>query len=221
MMGLSFIESIISFVKAPLTERPNAISAPFNASANVLCGVSTAWADFHWSKSFLLFEITPFLSHIITFFDGMPIAFNNSTQAIPAAPAPLTTILKFLISLPVIVRAFNKPAVATIAVPCWSSWNTGISSFSDNCCSIIKHAGAAISSRFIPPQDLPRYLTQFTNSSTSAVSTSISIPSISANLLNNTAFPSMTGFEASAPSLPKPSTAVPLEIIATMFPLAV
>ena len=44
---------------------------------------------------------------------------------------------------------------------------------------------------------------------------------MSANLLNNTAFPSITGFEASAPNLPKPSTAVPLEIIATMFPLAV
>ena len=44
---------------------------------------------------------------------------------------------------------------------------------------------------------------------------------MSANLLNKTALPSMTGFEASAPKFPNPKTAVPLEIIATIFPLAV
>ena len=50
--------------------------------------------------------------------DGIPIAFSNSTQAIPAAPAPFTTILKSLIFLPVIDKALSSPAVATIAVPC-------------------------------------------------------------------------------------------------------
>ncbi len=51
--------------------------------------------------------------------------------------------------------------------------------------------------------------------------TSKSMPSISANLLNKTAFPSMTGLEASAPIFPKPRTAVPLDITATILPLEV
>ena len=59
------------------------------------------------------------------------------------------------------------------------------------------------------------------NSSTSEVSTSISMPSISAKRLNNTAFPSITGLEAKAPNLPNPKTAVPFEIIATILPFAV
>ena len=42
-----------------------------------------------------------------------------------------------------------------------------------------------------------------------------------ANFLNNTPLPSITGLPASAPILPKPSTAVPLEITATKLPRAV
>jgi hypothetical protein len=45
--------------------------------------------------------------------------------------------------------------------------------------------------------------------------------SISANILNNKPFPSITGFEASGPISPSPKTAVPLVITATKFPLAV
>ena len=52
-------------------------------------------------------------------------------------------------------------------------------------------------------------------------SISRSIESISANLLNNTAFPSMTGFEAMAPKSPIPRIAEPLLITATKFPLLV
>ncbi len=57
--------------------------------------------------------------------------------------------------------------------------------------------------------------------STSLVPTSISNTSISANILNNKPFPSITGLDASGPISPKPRTAVPLEITATKFPLAV
>jgi hypothetical protein len=42
--------------------------------------------------------------------------------------------------------------------------------------------------------------------------------SIPANFLNSTALPSMTGFDASAPMLPRPSTAVPLVMTPTRFP---
>ncbi len=52
-------------------------------------------------------------------------------------------------------------------------------------------------------------------------STQISIDYTSANLLNKTDFPSITGFEARAPISPRPSTAVPFEITATIFPFVV
>ncbi len=44
---------------------------------------------------------------------------------------------------------------------------------------------------------------------------------MSAKRLNSATLPSITGFEAIAPRLPSPSTAVPLEITATMLPLVV
>jgi hypothetical protein len=49
----------------------------------------------------------------------------------------------------------------------------------------------------------------------------MSMESTSAKRLNRTALPSITGFDASGPIAPKPSTAVPLETTATMFPRAV
>ena len=84
-----------------------------------------------------------------------------------------------------------------------------------------KHSGALISSRLMPPNPAPRKRTQFTNSSTSSVETSRSIPSRSAKRLNSATLPSMTGLLASAPRLPRPSTAVPLLMTATMLPLVV
>jgi hypothetical protein len=45
--------------------------------------------------------------------------------------------------------------------------------------------------------------------------------STSAKRLNSTALPSITGLDASAPRLPRPRMAVPLEITATRLPLAV
>ena len=47
------------------------------------------------------------------------------------------------------------------------------------------------------------------------------MPSMSAKRLNSATLPSITGFDAMAPRLPNPSTAVPLEMTATMLPLAV
>ncbi len=44
---------------------------------------------------------------------------------------------------------------------------------------------------------------------------------MSANILNSTPLPSITGFEASGPISPNPNTAVPLLITPTRLPLAV
>ena len=120
-----------------------------------------------------------------------------------------------------ISQAFISAALVIIAVPCWSSWKTGISNFSFNVFSIIKHSGAFISSRLIPPKLLDIFLIDLIISSVFWESISISIESISANLLNKTAFPSITGFDAIAPKLPKPKIAEPLLITATKFPLVV
>ena len=112
-------------------------------------------------------------------------------------------------------------AAATIAVPCWSSWKTGICIRSRSLFSTMKHSGALMSSRFTPPKVGSRLAIISTSLSTSVSSTSISNTSILANFLNSTALPSITGFDASGPMLPSPSTAVPLVITATKLPRAV
>ena len=72
-------------------------------------------------------------------------------MAVPAAPTPETTIRTSDSDLPVTRSALRRAAATTIAVPCWSSWNTGMSSRSRSRSSISKHRGAAMSSRLIPP----------------------------------------------------------------------
>ena len=49
-----------------------------------------------------------------------------SRQASAAAPAPDATSLIFETSLPTALSPFSNAAPTMIAVPCWSSWNTGI-----------------------------------------------------------------------------------------------
>ena len=57
-------------------------------------------------------------------------------------------------------------------------------------------------------------------SSGSCELSSMSNTSTSANRLNSTPLPSMTGLPASAPIFPRPSTAVPFDTTATRLPLA-
>ena len=73
-------------------------------------------------------------------------------QATPDAPTPLTTTFRSAISSPVIFRALRSAASTTMAVPCWSSWKTGMSSISLSRSSTSKQVGAAMSSRLMPPQ---------------------------------------------------------------------
>ena len=77
-----------------------------------------------------------------------------------------------------------------------------------------KHSGALMSSRLIAPKVGSSAATTSQKRSGSAASTSMSNTSMPANFLNRTALPSITGLPASAPILPRPSTAVPLEITA-------
>ena len=72
-------------------------------------------------------------------------------HAVPAAPAPVTTTRTSSARLPTTRSAFSSAASSTIAVPCWSSWKTGMSSSARSRRSISKHRGAEMSSRLIPP----------------------------------------------------------------------
>ena len=108
-----------------------------------------------------------------------------------------------------------------MAVPCWSSWKTGMLSSCLSRRSISKHSGALMSSRLMPPKVGSSALTTRTISSGSVASISRSKTSMSAKRLKRTPLPSITGLAARAPTLPRPSTAVPLEMTATRFPLAV
>ncbi len=96
--------------------------------------------------------------------------------------------------LPAISSAFRNAAAEMIAVPCWSSWKTGIWSRFLSRSSISKHSGDLTSSRLMPPKVGAIRATVSTNSSTPSASTSMSKTSMSAKRLKRTPLPSMTGF---------------------------
>ncbi len=137
------------------------------------------------------------------------------------APAPLKTTLMSAIFLPVSSTALTSAAPEMIAVPCWSSWNTGMSSASISCSSTSKQSGALMSSRLMPPTVGSSILQKAMISAGVGAWMSRSNTSMSANALNSTPLPSITGLPASGPMLPRPSTAVPFDTTATRLPRAV
>ena len=92
--------------------------------------------------------------------------------AVPEAPTPRMATRRSAICLSTSRRAFCSAASTTTAVPCWSSWKTGMSSDSRNRCSTSKQCGAAMSSRLIPPNPGAIRCTASTIASTSPVGTS-------------------------------------------------
>ena len=108
-----------------------------------------------------------------------------------------------------------------MAVPCWSSWKTGMSRLSRSRRSISKQRGAAMSSRLMPPKPGAIISTARMISSVSCEARQIGQASMPANCLKSAALPSMTGMAASGPMLPRPSTAEPSVTTATLLPLTV
>ena len=157
----------------------------------------------------------PSRSHMITFLK--PYVKSNFVMATPADPAPFTTTRQSSFFLPVTFNALMIPASTTMAVPCWSSWNTGMSSISFKRSSISKQRGAEISSKLIPPNAGAMFLTVAMISSVSCVSRQIGTALTLPNSLNNTHLPSITGIAAYAPILPRPNTALPSETTATVL----
>ena len=83
---------------------------------------------------------------------GTPASMRILAMATPAAPTPAMTTVRSLIFLSTIFSEFSSAARQTTAVPCWSSWNTGMSRISFSRSSTSKHPGAAMSSRLMPPK---------------------------------------------------------------------
>ena len=54
--------------------------------------------------------------------------------------------------LPASSRPLRTAAATMIAVPCWSSWKTGMFIRARHCSSTSKHSGALMSSRLMPPK---------------------------------------------------------------------
>ena len=88
-------------------------------------------------------------------------------MATPAAPAPEITARRSPSARPVSFAALRRAARVTMAVPCWSSWKTGMSSRSWSLRSISKQRGAEMSSRLTPPKEGASRTTVSTISSTS------------------------------------------------------
>ena len=219
--GRAAMERIISCVSRPGLDTPRKTSAPTIASASVDLSVSTANSAFSGVSPVRERLMTPLLSHSVIFSRRAPTCTNIRAVAIAAAPAPLTTMRTSSILFPVRKQLLISAAELIMAVPCWSSCMTGMSSSSRKRRSISKHSGALMSSRFIPPNVGAMRFTVSTNSSTSSVSISMSKAFMPAICLNSIHLPSITGLAAFAPMLPRPSTAVPLEMTATRLPLPV
>ncbi len=131
------------------------------------------------------------------------------------------TTLTAASALPTSVSAFPNAASATTAVPCWSSWKTGMSSASCSRASMAKHLGAAMSSRLIPPKTGATRRTVATISSASWVARQSGKASTPPKALKSMHLPSITGWAAAGPMLPSPSTADPSVTTATMRRLTV
>ncbi len=82
-----------------------------------------------------------------------PARWSSRVTATPAAPAPEMTTRSPGSGRPRTLAPLSSPASTTIAVPCWSSWNTGMSRRSLSCSSMSKHRGAEMSSRLMPPKE--------------------------------------------------------------------
>ncbi|MDT4821802.1 hypothetical protein FQZ97_549890 [compost metagenome] len=202
-------------------DRPTNTSAPSRASDRVRLSVSWANTALYWFRSSRPAWITPLRSIMKMFSTLAPMLTSSFMQEMAAAPAPRQTILASARVLPAISRALSMPAAVTMAVPCWSSWKTGMSHCSIRVRSISKHSGALMSSRLMPPKVMEMRLTVSMKACGLSASTSMSNTSIPAKRLNSTPLPSITGLEASGPRLPRPRIAVPSEITATRLPLPV
>ena len=90
----------------------------------------------------------PWLSQAIT--RPTPAATSSRTTAWPPGPRPATTTVASARRLPATDRPLESAASTAAAVPCWSSWNTGMSRRSSSSRWTSKQRGAEMSLRWMP-----------------------------------------------------------------------
>ena len=152
-IGWSAMLRIMSCDKTLPFDKPKNTSAPLIASSKVCTSRRSVAKNFLLGVRFSRSEVmTPLLSNIKMFSLRAPNAMYSLVQEVAEAPAPFTTMCTSSIFLPATCRALIRPALEIIAVPCWSSCITGISSSAFRRSSISKHSGALMSSRLIPPK---------------------------------------------------------------------
>ncbi len=204
-----------SGTEPPLT--PTNTSAPSSAASSgpVVPSrlVSAASSRLTSVRSWRSAETMPLRSQTTT--SPTPAPSRILAMATPAAPAPEITTRRSPSARPVSRAAFRRAASVTTAVPCWSSWKTGMPTRSWSLRSISKQRGAEMSSRFTPPNDGASRATVSTISSGSRQSSATGTASTPPNCLKRIAFPSITGSDASGPMSPRPSTALPSVTTAT------
>ncbi len=131
---------------------------------------------------------------------------------------PIMAILTPDSGLSTNLRAFKTAARTTVAVPCWSSCQTGICMAVRRWSRMPKHFGWAMSSRLMPPKEGSSALTTAMKVSGSRASSTSGTASTPPRSLKMSAFPSMTGSPASGPMSPSPRTRVPSETMAMVLP---
>ena len=141
--------------------------------------MSSARAFFDAVRSVRSELTTPLRS--VTAMSLMPAASRIFAIATPAAPAPEMTTRVDSALRPVSLSALTRAASVTTAVPCWSSWKTGMSRASLRRSSISKQRGAEMSSRLMPPKLGASRTTVSMISSTSVVARQIGMPSTPPN----------------------------------------
>ena len=125
--GFFAIFARYSGLRAPAALTPTKTSAPYKASSSVRLFVSAANSSLcSFIPAVLPLNTTPRVSHTITFYFLTPYVVISRMQAMPAAPAPFRTSLIYVMSFLAILSELIRPAKHTMAVPCWSSWKTGI-----------------------------------------------------------------------------------------------
>lgn len=220
--GPSAIFATCSAVRRP-ADTPMKASASTRASVMVPCSprglVSSAMVDLTSLRGSRPSWMMPRES--TTTMSLTPADSSIRVVATPAAPAPEMTTFRSSRRRPVSLQALRRPAVMTIAVPCWSSWKTGMSSLSSRRRSTSKQRGAEMSSRLMPPKEGARRAMVSTSSSGSVVSRTMGTALSPAKRPNSWALPSMTGRAARGPMSPRPRTAVPSEMTATLLPVQV
>ena len=116
-------------------------------------------------------------------------------MATPAAPSPTISTFRSSRRRPVSLTALSRAASTTTAVPCWSSWKTGMSSDARRRSSISKQRGAEMSSRLMPPKPGAIASTVATIASGSLVLRQMGKASTPANSLKSMHLPSITGID--------------------------